>query len=129
MGQKDSSEKLLEDYSDVFADIVNVLLFHGERIVKEEDLQETGLNSQYKADDGKLHEQERDVARYWKRGNVKIALCGLENQTGVDNDMPLRIMNYDGASITDMFFPPWFFLHPISRLTEHRANTVKAPDV
>ena len=98
MGQKDSSEKLLEDYSDVFADIVNVLLFHGERIVKEEDLQETGLNSQYKADDGKLHEQERDVARYWKRGNVKIALCGLENQTGVDNDMPLRIMNYDGAS-------------------------------
>ena len=31
MGQKDSSEKLLEDYSDVFADIVNVLLFHGER--------------------------------------------------------------------------------------------------
>lgn len=27
MGQKDITEKLLEDYNDVFADIVNVLLF------------------------------------------------------------------------------------------------------
>lgn len=36
MGQKDITEKLLEDYNDVFADIVNVLLFRGNRIVKEE---------------------------------------------------------------------------------------------
>ena len=98
MGQKDAAEKLLEDYPDVFADIVNVLLFHGEEMVKAEDLRETGLQSQYKANDGNLHEQERDVAKYWTRGNVKIALYGLENQTMEDRDMPLRIMNYDGAS-------------------------------
>ena len=29
MGQKDMTEKLLEDYNDVFADILNVLLFEG----------------------------------------------------------------------------------------------------
>ena len=29
MGEKDMSEKILEDYNDVFSDIVNVLLFHG----------------------------------------------------------------------------------------------------
>ena len=40
MGQKDITEKLLEDYNDVFADIVNVLLFRGNRIVKEESLKE-----------------------------------------------------------------------------------------
>lgn len=45
MGQKDITEKLLEDYNDVFADIVNVLLFRGNRIVKEESLKETKVKS------------------------------------------------------------------------------------
>ena len=38
MGQKDLSEKILEDYQDVFADILNVLLFQGRQIVKPEEL-------------------------------------------------------------------------------------------
>lgn len=37
MGEKDITEKLLEDYNDVFADIVNVLLFHGKKVVQEEE--------------------------------------------------------------------------------------------
>ena len=36
MAEKDLSEKLLEEYDDVFADIVHVLLFNGKRDVKEE---------------------------------------------------------------------------------------------
>ena len=36
MGEKDIAEKVLEDYNDVFADIVNVLLFQGDQIVKPE---------------------------------------------------------------------------------------------
>ena len=58
---------------------------------------EESPNSSYKAD-GKLHAQERDVAKYWKKGLVRIALYGLENQTGVDGDMPLRLISYDGAA-------------------------------
>ena len=38
MGAKDVVEKTLEEYNDVFADIVNVLLFHGQRIIKEDEL-------------------------------------------------------------------------------------------
>lgn len=98
MGQKDITEKLLEDYNDVFADIVNVLLFRGNRIVKEESLKETKVKSQYKAEAGKLHEQERDVAKYWQDGNVLVAICGLENQTTEEKYMPLRVFSYDGAS-------------------------------
>ena len=98
MGQKDITEKLLEDYNDVFADIVNVLLFRGNRIVKEESLKETKVKSQYKAEAGKLHEQERDVAKYWQDGNVLVAICGLENQTSEEKYMPLRVFSYDGAS-------------------------------
>lgn len=98
MGQKDITEKLLEDYNDVFADIVNVLLFRGNQIVKEESLKETKVKSQYKAEAGKLHEQERDVAKYWQDGNVLVAICGLENQTVEEKYMPLRVFSYDGAS-------------------------------
>ncbi len=97
MSEKDIAEKTLEAYNDVFADIVNVLLFQGRHFIKEDELEEESPYSSYKAD-GKLHAQERDVAKYWKRGLVHIALYGLENQTGVDSDMPLRLFSYDGAA-------------------------------
>lgn len=105
MGQKDIVEKVLEDYPDVFADIVNVLLFHGEQIVKEEELQQTQTRSQYKADDSKLHEQERDNLKLWVRGR-KSVLLGLENQTTIDYDMPLRIIGYDGTSYREQLINP-----------------------
>ena len=41
MGKADITEKTLLDYNDVFADIVNVLLFNGDRIVQESDLRST----------------------------------------------------------------------------------------
>ena len=98
MGEKDITEKTLEDYADVFADIVNVLLFDGERRVLPEDLVDTTARSQFKADDGVLHEQERDVVKRWKHGKIVIALLGLENQTKPDENMPLRVFSYEGAS-------------------------------
>ena len=100
MGEKDISEKVLEDYDDVFADIVNVLLFHGERLVKEGDLESVRDRSQYKADE-KLHEQERDVTKLWTKEEqscrIRIALFGMENQTDIDGDMVFRVLGYDGA--------------------------------
>lgn len=49
MGAKDIMEKTLEGYNDVFADIMNVLLFQGERIVRDEDLSDVLPRSYYKA--------------------------------------------------------------------------------
>ena len=97
MAEKDIAEKTLETYNDVFADIINVLLFNGEERIKEDELEEESPNSSYKSD-GKLHAQERDVAKYWRKGLVRIALYGLENQTDIDRDMPLRLFSYDGAA-------------------------------
>ena len=96
MAEQDIAEKRLEEYDDVFADIVNVLLFDGKPLVREDALSELSRLSQYKADDG-LHEQERDIAKYWQDGNIRICLYGLENQTAVDADIPLRVVSYDGA--------------------------------
>ena len=88
MGDKDLTEKTLEAYDDVFADIINVLLFNGKRLVCEKDLSPGTAQSIYKADN-KLHSQERDVAKYWKKGLIRLALFGMENQTDTDTDMPL----------------------------------------
>ena len=59
--------------------------------------------SQYKADDNVIHEQERDVAKYWTDKNcyIRLALFGVENQLAIDMDMPLRIIGYDGSSYRD----------------------------
>ena len=98
MGQKDITEKLLEDYNDVFADIINGLIFNGEQRILPESLENIQVHSQYKADDGKVHELERDVAKYWKDKKVELAICGIENQSSVEKNMPFRIIGYDGAS-------------------------------
>ena len=92
----DATEKQLEDYKDVFADIVNVLLFDGEEVVKEDELVDTPERSIFKVY-GQISEQERDSSKFWEKGNVNILLWGLENQTHSDSDISLRIMSYEGA--------------------------------
>ena len=96
MPEKDITERHLESYNDVFADVVNVLLFGGERRVKPEDLKDTRARTFYKTD-GKLHEQERDVSKLWVSERAVISLIGFENQTEADWDMPLRVLGYEGA--------------------------------
>lgn len=97
MAEKDIAEKNLEALNDVFADIVNVLLFKGKRIIQEDELEADATKSMFKAD-GKIHEQERDVSKFWKNGEIRIAILGFENQTVQDYKMPLRVISYDGAS-------------------------------
>ena len=95
--EKDFTQKTLEACNDVFADIVNVLLFHGEYIVKEKELETETAQAVYKLNQ-KLHEEERDVAKYWRNSRVRIAFYGIENQISKDSDMPLRVIGYDGAA-------------------------------
>lgn len=97
MAEKDITEKNLEALNDVFADIVNVLLFKGERLIDENELEADITKSMFKSD-GKIHEQERDVSKIWKNGEIRISILGIENQTTQDSDMPLRVISYDGAS-------------------------------
>lgn len=96
MAEKDIAEKILEDYPDVFADIVNGLLFNGEPVIKPEELEDSKIQSAYRAEGG-LHELERDVAKRWKKNDIRIACVGFENQTNPDSRMVLRVYGYDGA--------------------------------
>ena len=96
MKEKDIAEKILEDYPDVFADIVNGFLFNGNEVVKPEELEDMQLRSAYRAEQ-KLHDMERDVAKRWKKNGIRIACVGFENQTAPDSRMVLRVLGYDGA--------------------------------
>ena len=95
---KDISEKNFIALNDVFADIFNVFVFHGRQIVTPESLEDIAGISQYKADDAKLHEQERDTCKLWKGQGVNLVIMGVENQTKPERDMPFRCIGYDGAS-------------------------------
>lgn len=105
MKAKDTVEKTLESYNDVFADIANVLLFNGKRIISEDSLSDAQPFSYYKAWGKKIRSQERDVAKYWQNGQIRIAFFGMENQTEPERAMPLRIMGYDGAAYRSQIPP------------------------
>jgi len=98
---KDITEKRLENYADVFADIINVLLFNGKQLIQPKDLSDDLPRSLYKDNQMKLHEEERDIAKFWKSGKIHIAFIGLENQTDVDYDMVFRVIGYDGITYRD----------------------------
>ena len=91
MGEKDITEKILADYNDVFADIVNVLLFGGKTIVDENMLESIKDKSQYKTD-GEIHQEERDVSKVLKGKNVHIAFIGFEQAQTNGNKGGLKNM-------------------------------------
>ena len=97
MASKDISEKQLISLKDIFADIINVYLFNGKRIMDENDLEDVELSSFYEYEN-ETREQVRDVAKAWVKNHVRIAILGIENRTVPDKDMVLRCIGYDGAA-------------------------------
>ena len=97
MGNKDQTQKRLEDFSDIFADIINALLFNGEEIIKADELETITAKDTYTVE-SKIHEIERDVAKRWKHNEIHLSLFGLENQTDPDPTMPMRVICYDGSA-------------------------------
>ena len=113
---KDIPEKRLESWNDVFADIFNNLFFEGNAVLREEELVALPTESYMKKVDGAQREGSRDIHKAVLTGQNDFGhsafvdiqksdrnggryrlICGLENQTGVDNTMPERIMMYDCA--------------------------------
>jgi len=85
-----------ESASNVFADIINVLLFNGEKVVTEDSLTDVLQESILKMD-GRIRTQYRDIAKYWHNSKIKLSMFGLENQTKPEKLMPLRVFGYDGS--------------------------------
>lgn len=66
---------------------------------KSEKILEAGpTESIYKAEEGDLKEQRRDVLKTYRKQNFVICSLGIENQSTIDKYMPLRVMGYDYAT-------------------------------
>ncbi len=115
MQEKDILEKILEDHNDVFSDIVNVLLFNGEHIVSEDALSKSDNISMLKID-GKIHEQERDISKYWNGEEIVLSEIGFENQSAPDNKMPFRVLSYDGSSYKKQMLEEKTQINPVLTL-------------
>lgn len=116
MGQKDMTEKLLEGYNDVFADIYNVLVF-GNDVIDEMRLRDGTTESVYKAEDGEYREQRRDVMKtYLDEYQMELAFVGIDNQTSVDKYIPVRILGYDYAKYRRQVDEKVFPLLPVITL-------------
>ena len=89
MGKADIFESDYLENAEVFADLVNGVLYQGEQVVKPEEL---------KKQDGELRsilgenvkKTIRDKVKLWK--GTAIAILAVENQTKVDYHMVLRVM-------------------------------------
>lgn len=107
MAEKDMAEKKLEDYPEVFTDIVNTLLFSDSNIhLDENKIVDGPTESVYKAEE-QDKEQRRDTFKYYDIGGGAlfcVAAYGIENQSTIDNVMPVRIMNYDASAYKSQVF-------------------------
>ena len=97
MGQSDLAMKELTSYSDVAADILNVIVYAGEQVVQKEDLKPYVTESSIVKTDGKLKRGSRDNCLENIRDGTRYLIIGIENQEDVDYTMPMRVMGYDYA--------------------------------
>ena len=98
MGEKDHPQKMLIGCRDVFAELINVLVYSGEKVVNEADLLAGPTESLYIEADNQTHQQLRDCSMYELHNGEIHALYNLENQSTIDAYMPLRCAGYDGAA-------------------------------
>lgn len=98
MGSKDLAEKNLLQYKDVFSDILNVNLFGGRHYISANELsREPGELITKSSSDNKLKQLQMDVPmKCNKKYNTRFFVC-LENQSDINNIMPVRDMGYQHA--------------------------------
>ncbi len=71
-------------------------------MVNEDDLEQGREKSSYDSDTQvRLRPQYRDIHKFWKNCEVRLAYIGMENETEPENDMPMRVIGYDGAAYRD----------------------------
>lgn len=96
--QKDMTQKTLEGFPDVFADIINALLYQGKPVLQEENLVPYATESFFSVKKHKIQNQFQDVSMAEQRDKIILAQYTIENQSRTDYRMVLRSAGYEGAS-------------------------------
>lgn len=103
MGQQDLTQKSLEHYPDVFADIINALLYEGRQLLLPQCLQPAPTESLYHSRTGKLRNQFQDISKYEMREGKILLQYVVENETNPDKRLLLRKAGYEGAIYREQF--------------------------
>lgn len=91
----DALNHFLKDNQE-FADLINLSIYHGEKVVGPDDLTEAGEVVYTKDTKEKMHERRNDVSKYCRNGNTYQILC-LENESKVSYIMPVRVLEYEAG--------------------------------
>ena len=91
---RDLTEKNLVEEAEVFADISNVNLYDGRNVIRPEDLELLPQEMHYKDSEGKPAKVMADVRMRWRKNGSVIAMIQIENQSEIDNIMPIRDLGY-----------------------------------
>ena len=107
MSTTDTVTKEFISDNEVFADVVNFLIFDGEKVVTPDSLVEmdsTSVAVPYGTDNtGTPVQKERDVVKNVTckmYSDMVFAIVGIENQTSINYAMPVRNMLYDALTYT-----------------------------
>lgn len=103
MGQKDLTQKNLEYYPDVFADIMNALLYEGKQVVQPAELQPAPTETIYHSKKGNLRNQFHDVSKYEMREGIIRLQYTIENETNSNNKLVFRKVGYAGAVYREQY--------------------------
>lgn len=98
MADKDKSQKSLQEYPDVFADIFNTLAYGGKRVLNPERLRQIPGEIISSPDGVGLKQLERDLFMEYADDDAYYLMLGIDDQDDVDNTMPLRGMGMDYAA-------------------------------
>lgn len=94
MGQTDLASNSLTSHPDVFADIVNAIVYKGRTVLETENLKPFYVNSTI-AKNGRLKGLYRDNCMEDIRGGIRYVIWGLENQYVPDRTTPFKVMGYN----------------------------------
>lgn len=100
---KDVTQKNLESFPDVAADILNAFIYEGRNVVKKEMLYPAPTETEYASPGAVLRNQLEDVSKYEMReGRIKVQYL-FSNQSVRDSKMILREAGYVGAVYREQY--------------------------
>lgn len=110
MGKSDATAKNWFRNKERFADLFNGTIFHGEQLIKPEDLEIIDGEADLIVEDQnkriKPVQRYRDIVMRWKN-DVKFVILACENQNKIHYAMPLRNMLYDAMSYQEQMKRLW----------------------
>ena len=94
MGQPDLASNSLTAHADVFADIINAIVYGGKTVLEANNLRPFYPNSTVPKD-SKLKGLYRDSCMEDIRNGIRYVIWGTENQYMPDPETPFKVMGYD----------------------------------